>query len=165
MTVDLLIEQKMFFGKETGWGFEIMMILALYLIGFAFSGLTRSTLIKPRDIIWPGILSTTALTGVLHRHGGLQNARFVTSISPTIAIVPNWFLDSSSSWKVSGFTFFSVVFFASFCWYWLPGFLFPALSYFSFPCWINPSNRLVNQLFGVSSGMGLLPLTLDCECF
>lgn len=37
MTVDLLIEQKLFFGKETGWGFEIMMILALYLIGFAFS--------------------------------------------------------------------------------------------------------------------------------
>lgn len=77
MTVDLLIEQDSFFGKKTGWGFEIMMILALYLIGFAFSGFTRSTLVKPRDIIWPGLLSTTALTGVLHRHGGLEKSRFL----------------------------------------------------------------------------------------
>lgn len=77
MTVDLLIEQKKFFGKETGWAFEILMILALFLIGFAFSGLTRSTLVKPKSLLWPGLLSTTALTGVLHRHGGLERSRFV----------------------------------------------------------------------------------------
>ncbi|KAE8423677.1 OPT oligopeptide transporter protein-domain-containing protein [Aspergillus pseudocaelatus] len=142
MTVDLLIEQKKFFGKETGWGFEIMMILALFLIGFSFSGITRSILIKPKNIVWPGLLSTTALTGVLHRHGGLEKS-------------------SSGSWKISGFAFFCIVFTTSFFWYWLPDFLFPALSYFSFPCWINPANRVVNQIFGVSSGMGLLPLTLD----
>ncbi|CAG7985323.1 unnamed protein product [Penicillium olsonii] len=140
MTVDLLIEQKKFFARDTPWGFEIMMILALYLIGFAFSGLTRSSLIEPKSIVWPGLLSTTALTGVLHSHRG-----------PEI----------SGTWKLSGFAFFCIVFSISFCWYWLPDFLFPALSYFNFPCWINPTNRVVNQVFGVSSGMGLLPITFD----
>jgi hypothetical protein len=51
----------------------------------------------------------------------------------------------------------------SFCWYWFPDFIFPALSYFSFPCWIKPKNKVVNQLFGMSSGMGLLPITFDCK--
>ncbi|OJJ03412.1 hypothetical protein ASPVEDRAFT_890167 [Aspergillus versicolor CBS 583.65] len=142
MTVDLLIEQKKFFGKETGWAFEILMILALFLIGFAFSGLTRSTLVKPKSLLWPGLLSTTSLTGVLHRHGGLERS-------------------SSPTWRISGFAFFCLVFAGSFFWYWLPDFLFPSLSYFNFPCWINPSNHVVNQVFGVSSGMGLLPLTFD----
>ncbi|KAI9044889.1 OPT oligopeptide transporter protein-domain-containing protein [Aspergillus affinis] len=123
------VEKKKFFKKETGWGFEIMMILALFLIGFAFSGFTRSALVKPKSIIWPGLLGITAQTSVLHWHGGLKTS-------------------SSSSWKISGFAFFCVVFTASFFWYWLPDFLFPALSYFSFPCWINPFNRVVNQVFG-----------------
>lgn len=39
----------------------------------------------------------------------------------------------------------------------------PSIELFSFPCWINPSSRAVNQIFGVSSGMRLLPLTLDCK--
>lgn len=51
----------------------------------------------------------------------------------------------------------------SFCWYWFPDFIFPALSYFSFPCWIKPESKVVNQIFGMSSGMGLLPITFDCE--
>lgn len=37
------------------------------------------------------------------------------------------------------------------------------LSTFSFPCWINPSSPVVNQVFGMSSGMGLLPITFDCK--
>ena len=80
MTVDLLIEQKKFFARDTPWGFEIMMILALYLIGFAFSGLTRSSLIEPKSIVWPGLLSTTALTGVLHSHRGPEISGFANPL-------------------------------------------------------------------------------------
>lgn len=52
---------------------------------------------------------------------------------------------------------------ASFVWYWFPDFIFPALGYFTWVCWIAPRNPVVNQVFGMKSGIGLLPFTFDCE--
>ena len=43
----------------------------------------------------------------------------------------------------------------------LIGYLFTALSVFSWMCWIRPSNVVINQLFGVNSGLGMGVLTLD----
>lgn len=70
---------------------------------------------------------------------------------------------SYNTWKMSRYAFFTMTFCISFCWYWFPDFIFPALSYFSFPCWIKPESEVVNQIFGMRSGMGLLPITFDCE--
>lgn len=50
-----------------------------------------------------------------------------------------------------------------FIWYWFPDFIFPALSYFTWICWIAPKNAVVNQIFGMKSGIGLLPITYDCQ--
>lgn len=41
------------------------------------------------------------------------------------------------------------------------GYLFQALSVFSFVCWVVPNNVPVNQLFGVSNGLGMSLLTFD----
>ena len=41
------------------------------------------------------------------------------------------------------------------------GYLFQALSVFSYVCWAAPSNIPVNQLFGVRWGMGMGVLTFD----
>jgi len=41
------------------------------------------------------------------------------------------------------------------------GYLFEALSIFSFVCWAAPDNIVVNQLFGVRSGLGMSMLTFD----
>jgi OPT family oligopeptide transporter len=41
------------------------------------------------------------------------------------------------------------------------GYLFTALSVFSWLCWIWPKNVVVNQLFGTWSGLGLSVLTFD----
>ncbi|KAB2580636.1 Glutathione transporter 1 [Lasiodiplodia theobromae] len=54
-----------------------------------------------------------------------------------------------------------IAFSISFAWYWFPDFIFPALGYFTFICWIVPKNAVVNQVFGMKSGIGLLPLTFD----
>jgi OPT oligopeptide transporter protein len=43
----------------------------------------------------------------------------------------------------------------------LPSYLFTALSYFSWVCWIAPHNPTVNQLFGVTHGMSMGLLTFD----
>jgi len=57
--------------------------------------------------------------------------------------------------------FFLYVCAASMCWYFLPGYLFQALSYFSWVCWIAPDNIVVNQLFGYVSGLGMSSITFD----
>ena len=43
----------------------------------------------------------------------------------------------------------------------LLGYLFQALSVFSWLCWIFPNNVPINQMFGVSSGLGMSILTFD----
>lgn len=62
---------------------------------------------------------------------------------------------------MSRYRFFLMAFAASFCWYWLPDLIFPALGYFTWVCWIAPNNAVVNQVFGMNSGIGLLPITFD----
>ncbi|KKK24648.1 oligopeptide transporter [Aspergillus rambellii] len=146
LTADVLTEQQMFFEYNAGWGFQILITLATFLVGFCLAGLFRSIVVTPRELVWPGVLSTTALTATLHRAGetGFQTNEY-----------------SHLTWKISRYAFFALAFCISFCWYWLPDFVFPALSYFTFPCWINPKSPVVNQLFGMKTGMGLLPLTFD----
>lgn len=49
--------------------------------------------------------------------------------------------------------FFFLAFLGSTCWYFFPGYLFQALSFFNWVCWIAPNNVVVNQLFGYNSGL------------
>lgn len=63
----------------------------------------------------------------------------------------------------SRYKFFMVAFSASFIWYWFPDFIFPALGWFTWICWIAPKNKVVNQVFGMKSGLGLIPITFDCR--
>ena len=57
--------------------------------------------------------------------------------------------------------FFFYCFLASTAWYVVPGYLFQALSYFSWICWIAPKNITVNELFGYVHGMGMSLITFD----
>ncbi|KGO59642.1 Oligopeptide transporter OPT superfamily [Penicillium expansum] len=140
---DVLTEQQMFYGYKAGWGFQILITFSTFLIGFCLAGIFRSIVVVPQELIWPGVLGVTALTTTLHHvHQEQVQVRYDT-------------------WKMSRYAFFAMAFCISFCWYWFPDFIFPALSYFSFPCWIKPESKVVNQIFGMSSGMGLLPITFD----
>ena len=49
--------------------------------------------------------------------------------------------------------FFFIAFACSTCWYFFPGYIFQALSFFNWVCWIAPNNVVINQLFGYSSGL------------
>lgn len=57
--------------------------------------------------------------------------------------------------------FFCYFMAAAFCYYWLPGYLFMALSVFNWVCWIAPANPAVNALFGTQSGVGLSLISFD----
>lgn len=59
------------------------------------------------------------------------------------------------------YRWFAYITLASFVYYFVPGFLAQFLSAFAFITWIYPDNVVVNQLFGATSGLSLLPLTFD----
>ena len=67
----------------------------------------------------------------------------------------------ANGWKISRIKFFLIAMTCAFCWYWFPGLIFVALSYFTWVCWIAPKNIVVNQLFGMQTGLGLSPITFD----
>ncbi|KAJ4264521.1 hypothetical protein NW762_005723 [Fusarium torreyae] len=138
LSADVLTEQRVFYGLNAGWGFEILATLTSILFGFALAGLTRSLVVEPQGLVWPGVLGNTALNAALH--------------TPRNDVVAAY---------ISRYHFFILAFFASFCWYWFPDFIFPALGYFTWICWIAPKNPVVNQVFGMKSGLGLLPFTFD----
>jgi OPT family small oligopeptide transporter len=67
----------------------------------------------------------------------------------------------ANGWTISRFKFFTYVFGGSVAFYFLPGLLFPALSWFNVITWFAPKNVVVANLFGVASGLGLFPMTFD----
>ncbi len=66
LSADVLTEQRVFYGLNLGWGFEISITLATLLFGFALAGLTRSIVVEPPHLLWPGVLGNTALNAALH---------------------------------------------------------------------------------------------------
>lgn len=117
--------------------FNLTLVLATQLIGFGLAGLARPFLVWPASMIWPSNLVVCTLLNTLHADEDVY--------SPTI----------------SRYKFFTIATCAAFFYYFLPGFLFQALSAFSYICWIAPDNIIINQLFGVRSGLGMGVLTFD----
>jgi OPT family small oligopeptide transporter len=67
----------------------------------------------------------------------------------------------ANGWRISRLRFFLYVTAGGFLWYFFPGLIFTALSYFTWVCWIAPKNVIVNHLFGMQTGLGLSPITFD----
>ncbi|QSZ32341.1 hypothetical protein DSL72_001915 [Monilinia vaccinii-corymbosi] len=136
---DVIVEQTHFYNQKVSIMYQLLLILSTQILGYAFAGLTRRFLVRPGGMIWPGTLMSAAMFTTLHKE---EN---------TIA----------NGWKITRWKFFFIVWFGSFAFYFLPGLLMPALSYFSVITWFAPKNVIVANLFGVSSGLGLFPITFD----
>jgi OPT family oligopeptide transporter len=130
---------KAFYGFDLKPGFSILIVLCCQMLGFGVAGLSSPWLVEPASIIWPGVLSNCALLSTLH------------SRSNAIA----------NGWKISRLRFFMYVMVGAGIWYFFPGLMFVALSYFTWVCWIAPKNLIVNHLFGMVTGLGLSPITFD----
>ncbi|ANB14253.1 oligopeptide transporter OPT1 [Sugiyamaella lignohabitans] len=139
---DLLVQQKHFFGLNIGPQYQILWILGLFLWSMGMAGISRSILVENPAMIWPEAFSNAAM---------LQS--FYISKSDKGPV---------NGWTITRFNFFLVVFIGAFCWYWIPGLLFTGLSDIgAWISWIKPQDRILSQIFGVKSGLGLFPLTLD----
>ncbi|RDL31333.1 Uncharacterized protein BP5553_09542 [Venustampulla echinocandica] len=136
---DVIVEQTHFYNQKVSITYQLLLILSTQILGYTFAGLTRRFLVRPSGMIWPGTLMSAAMFTTLHKE---EN---------TVA----------NGWRISRWKFFVVVWLSAFLFYFLPGLLMPALSYFSVITWFFPKNVVVANLFGVSSGLGLFPVTFD----
>ncbi|GAA5877802.1 hypothetical protein JCM16303_000242 [Sporobolomyces ruberrimus] len=126
-----------YYGVTQSVGADILLILTSQMTGFGVAGLCRRFLVWPASMIWPQNLVSCTLLNTLHA------------------------ADEDAGNGTSRFRFFVYTITGAFVWYFFPGFLFTALSAFSWVCWIAPNNVVVNQLFGVSSGLGMGIFTFD----
>lgn len=131
--------QQVFF--HDNWltaGYCILLILSTQCMGLGFAGILRRFVVFPIEAIWPTQLPTLALNRAL--------------------LVPDA-RSKTHGWSISRYTFFFIVFTASFCYYWFPGFIFEALSYFSWITWIKPDNFNLATVTGVDYGLAYNPIT------
>ncbi|KAH8981414.1 small oligopeptide transporter [Lactarius akahatsu] len=137
---DIVAVQKVFYNQHTNFGYQWLLVMSTQLIGFSIGGICKRFLVAPPSMIWPVNLVTAALFNTLHAQ---ETA------------------GTHSRGGISRERFFFYVFVGYFCYNFLPSYLFTALSYFSWVCWIVPNNSKVNQMFGVTHGMAMGLFTFD----
>ncbi|KAL3455888.1 OPT oligopeptide transporter protein-domain-containing protein [Aspergillus heterothallicus] len=128
-----------FYGMPSQGGFQVLLCVSTQMFGFGVAGMVSRWLVEPANMIWPQVLSNAALLSTLHSKVNLV----------------------ADGWTITRLRFFLLVFIGGAIWYLFPGYLFTALSFFSFICWIVPSNVVLNQLFGQKTGLGMSMLTFD----
>ncbi|KAH7098290.1 OPT oligopeptide transporter [Auriculariales sp. MPI-PUGE-AT-0066] len=126
----------------TNFGFQILVGLSTNFIGYGLAGLMRRFLVYPANAIWYPNLATVALNRAFHDETNLP----------------------ANGWKISRMKYFLVCFTAMFFYYWFPGYIFVALSFFNWTMWIDPMNPVLSNLTGITglSGLGINPwMTFD----
>ncbi|TVY83460.1 Sexual differentiation process protein isp4 [Lachnellula suecica] len=131
-----------FYNQNFGILFQLMLTISTQSIGYGIAGMMRKFLVYPAAMIWPGNLVSVTL----------MSAMYETETKPDPTIFGG---------KIARYRWFAYVALAAFVYYFIPGFLAQFLSIFAFATWIAPNNVVVNQLFGGTSGLSLIPITFD----
>jgi hypothetical protein len=152
---DVIATQQIYYNQRLPFSYQILLILGTQVFGFSLGGLLRQFVVWPASMIWPSALVNSALFNTLHKNYGKRDRGHMTRER-----------------------FFLIACACSFVWYWVPGYLFTALSVFNWVralpfhsfieaeriaqiCWIAPTNTTVNTLFGSLSGLGMSVVTFD----
>ena len=108
-----MLKLDIFFGEKApanSAGFRILLALSTQLLGYGCAGIARQFLVYPAAMLWPSSLAQIALNKALHNDNGSL-------------LVPKW--------KMSRQKFFTICFCGMFVYFWLPAYLFQALSFFN----------------------------------
>ena len=168
--LNAIVVSEVYYGIAIDFWFSLTLVLATQLTGFGLAGLCRRFLVWPASMVWPQNLVACTLLNTLHAEDEDDGIGMYGGTP------------GSGARGMSRFKFFLITMSASFFFFLLPGeffflsfdgwwnqiliqhwigYLFQALSVFSYVCWAAPTNVPVNQLFGVQTGMGMGFLTFD----
>ncbi|KAI9510643.1 OPT oligopeptide transporter [Russula earlei] len=117
---DILAVQRKYYSQNWSFLYQWLLVMSTQLIGFSMGGAVKRFLVSPPSMIWPANLVTCALFNTLHSQ------------------VYSGFSEKGMSRE----RFFFYGFLASCIWYIFPGYLFTALSTFSWVTWIWPNNSM-----------------------
>ncbi|KAF9202183.1 hypothetical protein BGZ59_002283, partial [Podila verticillata] len=134
--VDIIVIQRVFYKQNFGFIANLLLILTTQLVGYGMAGILRRYLVYPAAMIWPSNLVTVALFNTLHTREHLAPGQWTRQ------------------------RFFAVCAIGSFLYYWIPAYIFPAITALTLLCYINPSNVVLAQVTG-SQGLGIGVLSLD----
>ncbi|KAI8969087.1 OPT family small oligopeptide transporter [Mycotypha africana] len=134
--VDIVTIQRLFYGQNLGWGGGILLVWTTQFIGYGMAGVLRPFLVYPSAMVWPANLANISLFQTFHNN---ENT---------------WTGPSRMRW-------FLYCFVGMFVYYWLPGYFFQILTFFSWACWIKPSNLVLSQVTGTLNGLGILGVSFD----
>lgn len=132
-----IVAAEVWYHRKFGFGFSYIYMLCTQVMGLSMGGIIRRYVVWPASMIWPGVLVMTTNLNTLHAEADIGTG------------------------SMSRRRFLFIVLGCTFLWYFVPGFLFKGLSSFSYACWIVPKNLVVNQLFGIHTGLGMGILTFD----
>ncbi|KAG0708644.1 oligopeptide transporter [Suillus ampliporus] len=135
--INAIVVTELNYHVDMDYWFSTLMVVATQLTGFGLAGMCRRFLVWPASMVWPQNLVTCTLLNTLHAE------------------------DDEEPGSITRYRYFLLVLGGAFFFYFIPGYLFTALSVFSWLCWIMPDNIPVNQLFGVDSGLGMTIVTFD----
>ncbi|KAK1781730.1 OPT oligopeptide transporter protein-domain-containing protein [Copromyces sp. CBS 386.78] len=139
---DIILAQKVFYKQDFGLFWGVLLTISTQSLGYGIAGMLRRFLVYPASMIWPGNLVAVTL---MHAMYGQNEKKDPTIIGGSIP----------------RYRWFAYITLGSFLYYFIPGFFAQFLSSFAVVTWMAPNNPVVNQLFGYSTGLSLLPITFD----
>ncbi|ORY23933.1 OPT oligopeptide transporter protein-domain-containing protein [Naematelia encephala] len=122
------------------FGYQILGSIGSNFVGYGLAGMCRRFLVFPSFCVWPTALVTIALNKAFH--------------TETNEPVKGPF---GRVFTMSRYKFFLIAFVSMFIYWWFPGFIFGALSYFNWLSWIAPNNTAFNNIVGSVNGLGVNP--------
>lgn len=136
------LDSAYFYDLPKGSGYGVLLALSSQLCALGLAGVTRKFLVRPASMIWPQVLVYCTVFNTLH--AGDDDVQ-------------------SGKATISRFRYFVYLAAGAFVWWFFPGWIFTALSSFSWVCWIWPESFAVNTLFGTATGLGMGFLTFDWQ--
>ncbi|KAK9467645.1 OPT oligopeptide transporter protein-domain-containing protein [Lipomyces arxii] len=138
MSMTVTLRHKLFYGYEwADFGFVWLMNFASLFFGYGLAGIMRKLCIYPVQAVFPNVLPTLALSR---------------------ALVVKETRTSVNGWTISRQKLFYVTFVLSFFYFFVPNFLFRALSTFNWMTWIAPKNVTLAMVTGSYIGLGFNPI-------
>lgn len=139
---DIILAQLVFYKQNFGVTWQLLLTISTQSLGYGIAGMMRKFLVYPASMIWPGnLVSVVLMNAMYEKHAPLD---------PTII-----------GGNMPRYRWFAYITLGAFLYYFIPGFFAQFLSVFAFPTWLAPNNPVVNQLFGGTTGLSLLPITFD----
>lgn len=129
----------MYFNQKfaLNFGYMFMMMFTSQFMGFGMVGLLRKLAVYPSKAMWPTILPTLAVNRALLAPGRKETI---------------------NGWKISRYAFFLIITVFAFLYFFIPNYLFTALSTFNWMTWIAPNDVDLAAITGSITGLGFNPI-------